>query len=170
MDTEQGLRAVALYTTKPHGNFTLDIGENGHAVPPHLLPGGVRWAADAPTELESSGRCTLAAYPDSALVVSLTNGQGETLTFPVRPTAADGDTITARVPVAALSGGTWTGELRLADWSVPLPALPRNLPPAKWRRQGRPWYAKPIPDSRKQFALLVARTNLMKAVVRRLKP
>ncbi|MFJ2831842.1 glycosyltransferase family 2 protein [Streptomyces sp. NPDC087263] len=170
VDTEQGVRAAALYTTKPHGNFTLDLGENGHRVPPHLLPGGVRWAADAPTELEFTGRCTLAAYPDGALVVSLANGQGETAAFPVRRTADDGDTFTARVPVTALSAGTWSGELRLADWSVPLPALPRNLPPAKWRRQGRPWYAKPAPDSGKQFAMLVARTNLVKALVSRLKP
>jgi len=136
----------------------------------HLLPGGVRWAADAPTELEFTGRCTLAAYPDGALVVSLANGQGATAAFPVRRTADDGDTFTARVPVTTLSAGTWSGELRLADWSVPLPALPRNLPPAKWRRQGRPWYAKPAPDSGKQFAMLVARTNLVKAVVSRLKP
>ncbi|MFD4524852.1 glycosyltransferase family 2 protein [Streptomyces sp. NPDC058470] len=170
VDTEQGARAVALYTTKPHGNFTLDLGENGHRVPPHLRPGGVRWAADAPTELEFTGRCTLAAYPDGALVVSLSNGQGETAAFPVRRTADDGDTFTARVPVTALSAGTWSGELRLADWSVPLPALPRNLPPAKWRRQGRPWYTKPAPDSGKQFAMVVARTNLVKALVSRLKP
>ncbi|MFF4401192.1 glycosyltransferase family 2 protein [Streptomyces sp. NPDC001480] len=166
--TGEELRAVTLYTTKPYGNFTLDLGERKHEVLPHLGLDGIRWAADAPTELEVTGRCTLASYPEGALVVGLTGGEsGGTLN--ARQISCAGDDFVVRVPVAALPAGVWGGELRLGPWVLPLPELPQGLAPAKWRRHGLPWYAKPVPDGGGRFALEVARTQLVKGIARRLR-
>ncbi|MFI5689049.1 glycosyltransferase family 2 protein [Streptomyces sp. NPDC051636] len=167
---DEELRAVTLYTTKPHGNFTLDLGELKHEVLRHLSLGDIRWAADAPTELEITGRCTLAAYPDGALVVELAEGEGGSSAFPARRVSgsSDGDFV-VRVPVTELPAGIWNGELRLGPWALPLHALPRELAPAKWRRRCLPWYAKPVPDSGERFALKVARTELVKALAGRLR-
>ncbi|PIB09095.1 hypothetical protein B1C81_12690 [Streptomyces sp. HG99] len=172
MGTPEGARAATHYTTKPHGNFTLDIGEQKHEVLPHLGLGAIRWDASAPTELLITGQCTLGAYPRDALVVPLTSDQGETAAFPAAQTQ-HADAFTVRVPVPALSAGVWGGELRVGEWSVPLPALPQKLIPAKWRRRGLPWYAKALPSSGRpgsgdeRFALQVSKTDLVKAVVGR---
>ncbi|MET8942245.1 hypothetical protein ABZX30_01295 [Streptomyces sp. NPDC004542] len=168
--TGEELRAVALYTTKPYGNFTLDLGECKHEVLPHLGIDGIRWAADALTELEVTGRCTLASYPEGALMVGLTDSEsGGVGSFPARQVSGAGGDFVVRVPVATLPAGVWGGELRLGPWVLPLPELPRDLAPAKWRRQGLPWYAKPVPDGGGRFALEVARTKLVKAMARRLR-
>ncbi|MFI8833390.1 hypothetical protein ACIGPN_20500 [Streptomyces afghaniensis] len=74
------------------------------------------------------------------------------------------------MPVPELSAGLWTGQLRLGDWSLDLPPIPGNLVPAKWRRRGLPWFAKPVPERGQEFALQVARVDLVRAVTRRLKP
>ncbi|WP_254389720.1 glycosyltransferase family 2 protein [Streptomyces sp. AC550_RSS872] len=172
VDTAEGLRAVTLYTTHPHGNFTLDIGERKHTVASRLrLDGAVRWAPDAPTELEFTGRCTLAGHPEGApaLTVTLTDGQGGSVSHrPARRPEAGGAFV-IRVPVSELPLGVWRGELRLGSWSVPLPALPKNMPPAKWRHRALPRYAKPAPGSGGGFALQVAKTDLVRAVARRVK-
>ncbi|KUN98523.1 glycosyltransferase family 2 protein [Streptomyces caeruleatus] len=170
VDTAEGLSAVTLYTTQPHGNFTLDIGERKHTVPARLrLDDTVRWAPDAPTELEFTGRCTLAGFPAGALAVTLTDGQGGSVSHrPARRPEAGGAFV-IRVPVSELPVGLWHGELRLGNWSVPLPALPKNMPPAKWRRLALPRYAKPAPDNGGRFALQVAKTDLVRAVTRRVK-
>ncbi|MYQ67075.1 glycosyltransferase [Streptomyces sp. SID4950] len=138
------LRAVTLYTTRPHGNLTLDLGERKHAVLSHLTVDGVRWAGGAPAaELEINGLCTLAGYPEGALRVVLDDGTGTAASFTAR---RDGDVgFVARIPVTRLTSGDWGGELRLGPWASPLPPLPAALPPAKWRRNGLPRYAKPAP-------------------------
>ncbi|MFD5848136.1 glycosyltransferase family 2 protein [Streptomyces chartreusis] len=164
--TAEAPRAATLYTTHPHGNFTLDLGEQKHAVLPHLgLDDQVRWASDAPTELEFTGRCTLASHPDGALAVALRNDRGDSVSFPV---SATGATFVVRVPVDGLPAGIWNGEVRLGDWALPLPALPGDLSAAKWRRRALPWYAKPAADDEKCFALQVARTDFVKAMTRRI--
>ena len=164
-----GLRAVTLYTTHPHGNFTLDLGEAKHKVLSHLgVDDTVRWASDAPTELEFTGRCTLAAHPDGELKIVLTDENGAAVSFPARPAGGDGKFL-VRVPVTGLSAGQWRGELRLGNWTLPLPPLPKGLSPAKWRRRALPWYAKPAPGGGGDFALQVARTRLVKAVVERIR-
>jgi CDP-glycerol glycerophosphotransferase len=163
------IRAVTLYATKPHGNFTLDIGERKHEVPPHLNVTSVRWAPGAPTELEFTGRCTLAAFPDGALAVHLEDGAGGSAVFPARACPQAGGDFVVRVPVTELPAGLWTGQLRLGAWSWSLPPVPDDLTPAKWRRRGLPWYAKPMTDQGEEFGLHVARTHLPRAVTRRLK-
>ncbi|MDF3141256.1 MULTISPECIES: hypothetical protein [unclassified Streptomyces] len=85
------------------------------------------------------------------------------------PATRNGTDFVVRVPVSELPAGTWRGELRLGSWTLPLPELPGNLAPAKWRRRALPWYAKPVPDS-DGFALQVARTDLGRAVIQRIKP
>ncbi|GHG95423.1 glycosyltransferase family 2 protein [Streptomyces lanatus] len=168
--TAGGLRAVTLYTTHPHGNFTLDLGERKHKVRSRLsLDDVIRWAPDAPTELEFTGRCTLAAHPEGALTVTLRNGKGETVSHRAVPRTEGGGSFVVRVPVTELPAGVWRGELRLGSWSLPLPALPKKLPPAKWRRGTLPRYAKPAPNGGAGFALQVARTDLVRAVARRVK-
>ncbi|MFC9681709.1 glycosyltransferase family 2 protein [Streptomyces sp. NPDC056948] len=171
LHTPGGIRAVTLYATKPHGNLTLDIGERKHKVLPQVSLHTVGWAPDTPRELEFAGRCTLAAHPDGALTVHLEDGQGDTAVFPARTVSQpDGDFV-VRVPVTELAAGRWTGRLRLGPWSSDLPALPANLAPAKWRRRGLPWYAKPVAERRSgHFALEVARTHLLRAATARLKP
>ncbi|MFJ8335608.1 glycosyltransferase [Streptomyces sp. NPDC094437] len=168
------LRAVTLYTTRPHGNFTLDLGERKHTVPSSLTVDGIRWAAHTPAaELEINGLCTLGSYPDGVLSAVLDNGRGTTATFPARRDGEVGFVI--RVPVTGLGAGTWSGELRLGAWALPLPPLPSGFPAAKWRRLALPWYAKPASsgsgngDGRKRFALRVARTALAKALLGRLR-
>ncbi|MFH8656880.1 glycosyltransferase family 2 protein [Streptomyces afghaniensis] len=163
-------RAVTLYTTTPHGNFTLDIGERKHEVLPRLSLRGVRWAPDSSTELELAGRCTLAAFPDGALAVHLKDGRGGTAVFPARTVSQPGGDFVVRVPVTELPAGLWTGQLRLGAWSLDLPPIPGNLAPTKWRRRGLPWFAKPAPERGQEFALQVARVDLVRAVTRRLKP
>ncbi|MFB6844785.1 glycosyltransferase family 2 protein [Streptomyces sp. NPDC056373] len=163
----EALRAVTLYATRPHGNFTLDIGERKHEVLPHLDLDGVRWATGASTELELTGRCTLAALPDGALAVHLENDRGRTAAFPAGPGSPAGGDFTVRVPVTELTAGAWTGQLRLGPWSLSLPPLPHDLPPATWRRRCLPWYAKPAPGRGEGFALQVARTDPVRAVTRR---
>lgn len=167
--TSEGARAVTLYTTHPHGNFTLDLGERKHGVLPHLsLHDTVRWASDTPTELEFTGRCTLAARPEGALTVTLENEQHNRAVF--QASASSSEDFVVRVPVTELPVGTWRGELRLGNWALSLPELPKNLAPIKWRRRALPWYAKPAPDSVEGFALQVAKTDLVRAVTRRVKP
>ncbi|MFF5483444.1 glycosyltransferase family 2 protein [Streptomyces sp. NPDC012935] len=168
VNTTTGPRAATLYTTHPHGNFTLDLGEQKHPVLPHLgLNDTVRWAPDAPTELEFTGRCTLTAHPEGALAVALSNDRGDSTSFVA---SATGGSFVVRVSVAEFPAGIWHGELRLGDWALPLPALPSNLTAAKWRRRALPWYAKPAADGEDGFALHVARTDLVKAMTRRIKP
>ncbi|MEU8986959.1 hypothetical protein AB0C98_11000 [Streptomyces sp. NPDC048558] len=75
-----------------------------------------------------------------------------------------------RVPVEGLPAGIWHGELQLGDWALPLPTIPSNLNAVKWRRRALPWYAKPAADGENGFALHVARTDLVKAMTRRIKP
>lgn len=168
IDLAGDMRAVTLYATRPHGNFTLDIGEQKHDVLPHLSIDTVRWASDAPTELEFTGRCTLADYPEAALTVTLTDEQGNIVAFSARRSSESAE-FAVRVPVSELPSGVWSGEVRLGRWSLPLPELPQDLAPAKWRRRGLPWYAKPVPGNDKTFALQVAKTDLVRAVTRRVK-
>ncbi|OUC94471.1 hypothetical protein [Streptomyces swartbergensis] len=170
VDSGDQARAVTLYTTNPHGNFTLDIGERKHEVLPHLSLRSVRWAPGSSTELELAGRCTPAAFPDGALAVHLEDGRGETAVFPARAASRSGGDFVVRVPVTELPAGRWTGQLRLNTWSLDLPPIPGNLAPAKWRRHGLPWFAKPAPGRGQEFALQVARIDLVRAVTRRLKP
>ncbi|WP_435280732.1 glycosyltransferase family 2 protein [Streptomyces koelreuteriae] len=171
LHTPGGIRAVTLYATKPHGNVTLDIGERKHKVLPQMSLHSVRWAEDAPTELEFTGRCTLASRPEGALAVHLEDGQGGTAAFPARPASqSGGGDFVVRVPVTELPTGCWTGQLRLGPWSSTLPVLPENLGPAKWRRRSLPWYAKPVAEHRDEhFALEVARTRLLRAATARVK-
>lgn len=169
LDTARGVRPVTVYTTNPHGNFTIDLGEKKHRVLSHLKIGEVRWNASTPTELQITGRWTLGAYPDGPMALVLSSDSGKTATFPVTGTAHS-DTFTARVPASDLPEGTWSGELRLSGWSTSLPRLPKELAPAKWRRRGLPWYAKPASGAGNRFALLVAKTDLVKAVAGKLKP
>ncbi|MEU2224880.1 glycosyltransferase family 2 protein [Streptomyces sp. NPDC018347] len=167
--TGGGPRAVTLYTTKPYGNFTLDLGENKHKVRSLLrVDNDVRWAAGSTAGLRFGGRVGLAEYPADALVLALEDGTGATVTFPVREVSADG-AFEVTVPVDTLPAGVWTGDLRLGTWTVPLPALPDGLAPAKWRRRALPWYARPLPGSPRHFALKVAKTDLVRALARRLK-
>ncbi|MEU2058974.1 glycosyltransferase family 2 protein [Streptomyces sp. NPDC013455] len=167
--TGEGLRAVTLYATRPHGNFTLDLGEVKHAVAPHVgMDPGVRWAVDAPTELELTGRCTLAEYPEGELKAVLVGSQGDTCDCPVRPVPGREGHFVVRIPVTVLAAGLWSGHLRLGPWRWPLPQLPETLPPAQWRRRGLPWHAEPAPAGSGDVALRVARTDLVGALVRRL--
>jgi hypothetical protein len=167
VDTTEGPRAATLYTTHPHGNFTLDLGEQKYAVLPHLsVHTTVRWASDAPTELEFTGLCTLAAHPEGTLAVTLRNDRGDIAAFPASTT---GGAFVVRVPVTKIPAGTWHGELRLGNWVLLLPELPGNLIAAKWRRRALPWYAKPAPNSKDSFALQVSKTDLIRALTRRIK-
>ncbi len=168
--TAEGTRAVTLYTTHPHGNFTLDIGERKHAVLPQLrLNEAIRWASDAPTELEFTGSCALAGYPEGALTVAMENEQSAAAVFRASQVSERDGTFVVRVPVTDLTVGTWHGELRLNSWALPLPELPKDLPAAKWRRRALPWYAKPARDAGERFALQIARTDLVRAVARSIK-
>ncbi|MFJ4537548.1 hypothetical protein ACIP39_16495 [Streptomyces tibetensis] len=51
--------------------------------------------------------------------------------------------------------------------TLSLPPLPQDLPPANWRRRGLAWYAKPAPGRGEEFALQVARTDLVRALTGR---
>ncbi|MFB8774675.1 glycosyltransferase family 2 protein [Streptomyces broussonetiae] len=166
LPADDTLRAVTLYATKPHGNLTLDLGENYHDVLAHLSVDSPRWAADSPTEIEFTGRYTLGFHPDDALALVLDNGQGAVIVHPVHPTPGK-ESFTVRVPVTRLPAGSWTGALQLGPWTLPLPALPKNAAPAKWRRRGLPWYAKSLPSDDGQFSLIVAKTDLLKALTAR---
>ncbi|MER6628167.1 glycosyltransferase family A protein [Streptomyces sp. NPDC000987] len=162
VDVDGVLRSLTLYATKPYGNFTLDLGERKHKVLPRLSLDGIGWAAGAPTELEITGRCALDGYPDGALKVVLDDDRGGTVSFVTRQ-AADGRFV-VRVPVRELAVGVWGGELRIGSWALPLPQVPRSLPPAKWRRRALPWYAEPVRDAGDRFALLVARAGLVRGL------
>ncbi|RLU83645.1 glycosyl transferase [Streptomyces griseocarneus] len=167
--TAQGV-AVALYTTKPYGNLTLDVGETRPRVRPRLRVTSVAWSPDAPATLAVSGRCTLAGWPKDALTVRAEGPDGAERTVVVEPSASDGR-FTALVPCA--TAGEWRLGLRLAvagtgaEWSVPVPPQP-SLAPARWQRLGMPWYAKPLPG-RDALTLRVERVQLLKAVRGRLK-
>ncbi|MEU9989428.1 glycosyltransferase family 2 protein [Streptomyces sp. NPDC048045] len=166
--TGDALRAVTLYTTTPHGNFTLDLGEAKHRVAPHIGLDDVRWAADAPTELEFTGRCTLTEYPEGELRAVLTSDRGDSAGYPARPAPGADGRFVVRVPVTGLPAGLWTGHVRLGPWQWPLPHVPAALPPAKWRRRALPWYAKPARHEGTP-ALRIARTELVRALARRLR-
>ncbi|MEU3411094.1 MULTISPECIES: glycosyltransferase family 2 protein [unclassified Streptomyces] len=160
-------RAVTLYTTNPYGNFTLDLAETKHRVRSGFAFDDVHWAADAPTELEITGRCTLAEFPEGELKVTLASDQGDT--YAVRPVVDRDGRVVVRIPVTKLPAGLWSGDLHLGPWKWALPQPPRDLPAAKWRRIGLPWYAKSGPAGKKGRALRVARTDLVKAVAQRLR-
>lgn len=170
VETSEGSRAVTLYTTHPHSNFTLDLGERKHAVLPQIsLVDTIRWAPDTRTELDLTGRCALAGYPEGALTVALEDGHGGIAVFQASQVAESGGFV-VRVPVTELSAGVWRGELRIGRWALPLPELPGNLAPAKWRRRALPWYAKPAQDGSEGFALQVAKTDVVRAVAKRFTP
>ncbi|MGK5729553.1 glycosyltransferase family 2 protein [Streptomyces sp. URMC 124] len=160
--------AVALFTTKPYGNLSLDIGETRHRVLPRLRVTGAKWAADGPATLAVSGRCALASRPEGALTVRAEGPKGVEQVIPVEASASDG-TFTVQVPCT--TAGEWALTLRLAaagkEWSVPVPPQP-SLKPARWQRFGLPWYAKPLPG-RDALTLRVGRVELLKAVRGRLK-
>ncbi|MFF4408397.1 glycosyltransferase family 2 protein [Streptomyces sp. NPDC001404] len=159
--TAQGT-AVALYTTKPYGNLTLDVGETRHRVLPHVGVEGVAWAPAGPATLAVNVRCTLAGWPAGALAVRAEGPDGAELTAPV-----DGGT--ALLPLA--EAGEWRITVRLAagdgEWTVPVPRRP-GLGTAHWRRCGLPWYAKPL-AGRDVLTLRVGRVDLWKAVRARLR-
>ncbi|PSJ27366.1 glycosyltransferase family 2 protein [Streptosporangium nondiastaticum] len=159
--------AVALYTTKPYGNLTLDVGETRHRVRPHLRVTGAEWSADAPATLVVKGRCGLASRPQGALTVRAAGPHGEEERIRVEPAPSDG-TFTVRIPCTIPGERELTLSLAVADkeWSVPVPPQP-SLKPARWRRFGLPWYAKPLPG-RDALTLRVGRVELLKAVRRRL--
>ncbi|MGW1727125.1 glycosyltransferase family 2 protein [Streptomyces sp. NPDC002306] len=169
VDTARGARAVTLYTTKPHGNYTLDLGERKHRVMPRLPVETFRWSAGDPGRLVVTGRSTLGAYPDGDLTVVLT-ADGTSVAFPAERTPYT-DTFTANVQVSELPAGLWRGELRLGDRTAPLPALPKTLPAGTWHRRGRAWYARAVSggDGGK-FGLRVAQTSLVRTIADRLKP
>ncbi|MER5435606.1 glycosyltransferase family A protein [Streptomyces sp. NPDC002588] len=168
--TAGSLRAVTLYTTKPYGNYTLDLGERKHKVTSRVTVASVRWSASRPTELVITGRTRLTGCPEAGLTAVLTGSDGTTRTLPAVRTPFT-DLFTVRLPAPELPEGTWTGQLRLADWTVPLPALPKKLPAAKWHRHGRPWFAKraAAPGDGGTFGLEVARTRLLRAATDRLR-
>ncbi|MEV5379858.1 glycosyltransferase family 2 protein [Streptomyces nondiastaticus] len=159
--------AVALYTTKPYGNLTLDVGETRHRVRPHLRVTGAEWSADAPATLVVKGRCGLAHRPQGALTVRAAGPGGEEERIPVEPEPSDG-TFTVRIPCTIPGERELTLSLAVEgkEWSVPVPPHP-SLKPARWRRFGLPWYAKPLPG-RDALTLRVGRVELLKAVRRRL--
>ncbi|MEV4926461.1 hypothetical protein [Streptomyces roseoverticillatus] len=159
--------AVALYTTKPYGNLTLDVGETRHRVRPHLRVTGAEWSSDAPATLLVKGRCTLASRPQGALAIVAEGPDGTAERTPVEP-APSGGTFTARIPCTTPGERELTLRLTTATgkWSVPVPPQP-SLKAARWRRLGLPWYAKPLPG-RDALTLRVGRVELLKAVHRRL--
>ena len=168
MEIEGACRAVTLYATKPHGNLTLDVGEQKHDVLPRLTVATARWTSDEPPKLEFNGRCTLTAYPDTALTVTLTDEEGNVATFAAdRPSG--GSDFAVLVPVSELAGGVWSAELRLGSWALPIPELAHSLTPTKWHRRGLPWYAKPVPGNDCALELEVARIDLVQAVIKRIK-
>ncbi|WP_414169281.1 glycosyltransferase family 2 protein [Streptoverticillium reticulum] len=158
--TAQGT-AVALYTTKPYGNLTLDVGETRHRVLPHVGVEGVAWAPAGPATLAVNVRCTLAGWPTGALTVRAEGPDGAELAAPV-----DGGT--ALLPLA--EAGEWRITVRLAagdgEWTVPVPRRP-GLGTARWKRRGLPWYAKPL-AGRDVLTLRVGRVDVWKAVRGRL--
>ncbi|MGW1075807.1 glycosyltransferase family 2 protein [Streptomyces sp. NPDC002537] len=160
--------AVALFTTKPYGNLTLDVGETRHRVLPHLRVTGAAWSPDVPATLVVKGRCTLASWPQGSLTVRAEGPEGAERTVPVEPRSTDG-AFTVQMPCT--TPGEWKLSLRLAqdgkEWSVPVPPQP-SLKPVRWQRLGMPWYAKPLP-SQDALTLRVGRVDLLKAVRGRLK-
>ncbi|GGZ90510.1 hypothetical protein GCM10010389_31050 [Streptomyces echinoruber] len=162
-------RAVTLYTTKPHGNYTLDIGENKHPVRRHLTLDTPRWSAGEPTVLVIEGHNTLATYPENALTAVLTGPDATTVSFPAVPVART-DAFALHIDLRHLTPGLWRGELRLGPWSVPLPPLPQDAPPTKWRHHGRHWYAKPETNRNgKQLTVRIGRVQPVRGLLRRLK-
>ncbi|MCE0448208.1 hypothetical protein LT493_44275 [Streptomyces tricolor] len=165
--TGGGLRAVTLYTTKPYGNFTLDLGETKHKVPPLLhVDEDIRWADGARTELRIGGRCDAAEHlSQGALVVP----PGRRRRAPPSPPFPGPPHLPRRCLRRHRAGRHPSG--RSVDGRTPasgrgartaLPALPAGLAPAKWRR-GRhcPGTPRPLPGRSEPFALAlkVAKTR-----------
>ncbi|GAA0468615.1 glycosyltransferase family 2 protein [Streptomyces stramineus] len=159
---------VALYTTKPYGNLTLDVNGTRHRVQPHLRVTGAAWLDDVPSTLIVNGVCSLARWPEGALTVRAKGPGGAEQTAPVAPSPSDGS-FAARVPCTV--AGEWELSLHLAvagkEWSVPVPHQP-SLKPTRWQRLGMPWYAKPLPDC-DALTLRVGRVEILKAVRSRLR-
>ncbi|MGK5545328.1 glycosyltransferase family 2 protein [Streptomyces sp. URMC 127] len=159
--------AAALFTTKPYGNLSLDVGETRHRVRPHLRVTGAAWSAESPGTLIVKGRCSLADWPAGTLTITAEGPDGAPEHTPVEPSPSDG-TFTARIPCTTPGERELTLRLTTATgkWSVPVPPQP-SLKPARWRRLGLPWYAKPVPG-REALTLRTGRVDLLKAARRRL--
>ncbi|CAM5316025.1 glycosyltransferase family 2 protein [Streptomyces abikoensis] len=159
--------AVALFTTKPYGNLSLDVGETRPRVRPHLRVTGAAWSADSPGTLVVKGRCGLAGWPAGALTITAAGPDGAPEHIPVETSPSDG-TFTARIPCTTPGERELTLRLTTATgkWSVPVPPQP-SLKPARWRRLGLPWYAKPVPG-RDALTLRAGRVDLLKAARKRL--
>ncbi|WP_274919615.1 glycosyltransferase family 2 protein [Streptomyces sp. WZ-12] len=167
--TPQGT-AATLYTTRPYGNLTLDIGESKYQVPPHLRVMNTTWSPDVPATLSVNGHCTLASWPQGSLALRARNLDGLDHTVAVQLTAPDG-TFTALLPIS--TPGQWQFSLDLAvpgtgaHWTVPIPPQ-ASLHPARWHRLGLPHYAKPLPGH-DTLTLRVGRVQLFVAARNRLK-
>ncbi|WP_171161775.1 glycosyltransferase family 2 protein [Streptomyces sp. I05A-00742] len=164
--TDDGM-AAALFTTKPYGNLSLDVGETRHRVLPLLGVDSVAWAAEGPAVLVVNGRCGLAGWPDGALTLRATGADGAVREVPVEP-GTDGAFV---VRQGYAEAGEWRFELRLSagsgQWNVPVPPQPR-LSAARWQRLGLPWYAKGV-EGRDVLVVRVGRVELLKGVRGRLK-
>ncbi|WP_434589415.1 glycosyltransferase [Streptomyces sp. A5-4] len=161
---------ASLYYTHPFSNLTLDIGESKHHVTDKLRVNDVAWSSADTGVLEITGSWKLASLPLRALSVRLGNEEGAFVDFPVTADGTRG--FTARVPVGGLGTGTWTATLRLAgagglSWRASVPARP-GMQPARWRRLGMPWYARPTANG-KQFAVRVDRVRVGRALAERVK-
>ncbi|MFF3764585.1 glycosyltransferase family 2 protein [Streptomyces sp. NPDC001922] len=180
--TADGAAPVTLYSTKPHGNLTLDVGEQKHQVAPLLGAGNAAWSTEDGI-LTVSGTCELAGLPEGTLRVRLTETTGTTGTTEeiVVPVPAPGDDPAAplfpegrfavAVPLTRLSAGDWSVSLHLGtgpgrSWELPVPAEP-TLPAARWRRGILPRYAKPVPRT-ETLTLRVDRVKPLKALLARL--
>ncbi|MCD9141328.1 glycosyltransferase family 2 protein [Streptomyces albireticuli] len=170
MVVTDGGTAAALYTTKPYGNLTLDVGETRHRVRPSLRVTGAQWSSESSATLVVNGRCGLSDWPQGALTVRAEGANGAEQVVLAEPSSSASEgAFTARVP--CVTAGEWKLTLRLTvdgkEWSVPVPAQP-SPKPARWRRFGMPWYAKPL-AGHDALTLRVGRVELLKAVRKRLK-
>ncbi|MFK0297357.1 hypothetical protein ACIQU6_43780, partial [Streptomyces sp. NPDC090442] len=167
--TPQGT-AAALYSTKPYGNLTLDIGESRHKIHSHLRVTNTTWSPEAPVTLAVNGRCTLASWPRGSLLLRAQNTDGMEHAVAVQSIGVDG-TFTALLPTN--TPGQWQLWLDLAvpgtraKWTVPVPPQ-ASLQAARWRRLGLPHYAKPLPGH-DTLTLRVGRVQLFGAVRNRLR-
>ncbi|WP_306319626.1 MULTISPECIES: glycosyltransferase family A protein [unclassified Streptomyces] len=138
-----GIRGTAAYFTQPHGNLSLDLGEQKYSAPRVVHVDSANWSG---TNLMLRGRIPAHhGSGDLALRVTEHGGSVRELDLPHQ----QGE-FTTVIPMDRLGRGSWSLKVcadrssKSEEWLVPATTVPTGI---RWQKLfSLPAYAKPLPD------------------------
>ena len=154
--------AFTTYFTKPYSNLTVDVDAAKHQLDNCLGAPDVRWSQSGHA-LVVSGTLDVEQAADGVVSLMLRGENGAVRRFPA--VLQDGG-YRVTVPTASVPTGRWAVSLSLdlatgrRETAV---ARPGAMPPARWRRGWRPFYAK-VGGAKRHMELRVAPVDIVAGV------